>query len=146
MNQTANGIQYREFGAELALEAYEIYKANKWESYFGDMSRLTAAFERSLYLLGAFEGRRLVGFVRCVGDGEFILYVQDLIIAPSHQRRGIGRELMRRASEKYAGVRLFTLLTDRDNTAANEFYRSIGLTTDFNGWPLVHYLRSAKTV
>jgi len=58
-----------------------------------DDGKLMRAFDNSMYLLGAFEGDKLVGFVRCVGDGEHILVVQDLIVEPEHQKQGIGTHL-----------------------------------------------------
>ncbi|MBR4121968.1 MAG: GNAT family N-acetyltransferase, partial [Erysipelotrichaceae bacterium] len=100
-------IEYRTFGAEQAAAVREIYEANRWSSYLGDPGRIEKALAQSLYTLGAFDGGRLVGFVRCVGDTEFILYVQDVIVLPAYQRRGIGRELMRRTSEAFPAVRQF---------------------------------------
>lgn len=138
-------IEYKKFSSELIDEVYEIYEANKWENYLNDKERLSGAFEQSVYILGAFENDRLVGFVRCVGDSEYILYVQDLIVKPSHQRKGIGRELIGKVSEAYPGVRQFVLITDRDNEVSNSFYKAIGLSKDCNGYPVNAYFR-AKTV
>ena len=137
-------MEYREFGSERIDEIVEIYRANGWTSYLGDRDRLVGAFDSSLYVLGAFEDGQLVGFVRCVGDGEFILYVQDLIVLPSHVRRGIGRELMRRVSERYPNVRQFLLITDEADEAANAFYRAIGMTRDLGGFPVNLYFRALK--
>lgn len=138
-------IEYKKFSSELIDEVYEIYEANKWENYLNDKERLSGAFERSVYILGAFENDRLVGFVRCVGDSEYILYVQDLIVKPSHQRKGIGRELIGKVSEAYPDVRQFVLITDRDDEVSNSFYKAIGLSKDCNGYPVNAYFR-AKTV
>ena len=73
-------ITYKEFGEELLEMVKEIYMQEGWWAYLGDDEKLARAFKNSLYTLGAFEGDRLTGFVRCVGDGEHILLVQDLII------------------------------------------------------------------
>ena len=134
-------IEYKRFCAERIDEVYEIYEANRWGSYLHDKEKLRRAFEQSLYILGAFENDRLVGFVRCVGDAEYIIYVQDLVLAPSYFRKGIGRELMKRASEAYPDVRQFVLITDRDDEGANAFYRAIGLSNDCNGFPVNTYFR-----
>ena len=63
-------LTYREFGAECLAEVQEIYAACGWTSYLGDEEKLRRALGRSLFLLGAFEDGALVGFVRCVGEGE----------------------------------------------------------------------------
>lgn len=134
-------LTYREFGAECLAEVQEIYAACGWTSYLGDEDKLRRALGRSLFLLGAFEDGALVGFVRCVGDGEHIVYVQDLIVRPALQRRGIGRELMRQVSEHFAGVRQFLLITDAEDAVSNAFYRAIGLKTTLGGYPCTAYFR-----
>lgn len=48
------------------------------------------ALKNSLYVIGAYDGEQLVGMGRLVGDGAVICYVQDLIIIPDNQHRGIG--------------------------------------------------------
>lgn len=93
-------------------------------------------------MLGAFEDGALVGFVRCVGDGAYILYVQDLIVTPALQRKGIGRALMRQVSEHFAGVRQFLLITDAEDAVSNTFYRAIGLKTTLGGYPCTAYFRN----
>ncbi len=120
-------IQYREVTV-CALEAAKtLYKQHGWLAYLKDDAKLERAFANSLYLFGAYENDRLVGFIRCVGDGEHIVMVQDLIVASTHQRKGIGRELMRSISERFADVRMFMLLTDEADENANAFYRAIGM-------------------
>lgn len=120
-------MEYRRFGAERVDEALSIYETAGWRAYLGNRGKLMRAFGNSLYLLGAFDGARLVGFIRCVGDGEHIVYVQDLIVHAEYRRRGIGKELMRRGMEEYRHVRMFTLITDGADEAANAFYRGIGM-------------------
>ena len=137
-------IEYREFGPERAEEAAAIYRDRDWQSYLGDGEKLARAFASSAYLLGAFDGGRLVGFARCVSDGEYIVYVQDLIVLSDHQRRGIGRALMERVSARYEGVRQFVLITDADDETANAFYRTIGMVSECNGYPVNHYFRKAQ--
>lgn len=121
-------VEYREFGSERIKEVIQIYDSQNWSNYLADETRLKCAFDQSFYVLGAFDSGELVGFVRCVGDGEFIIYVQDLIIRPSHLRIGIGSELMGRAAERFSNVRQFLLITDSADEAANAFYRAIGMT------------------
>ena len=88
-------IEYKPL-TSASLEAIKaLYRQQGWMAYLTDDEKLTRAFDASLYTLGAYEHGGLVGFIRCVGDGEHIVLVQDLIVATGFQRRGIGRELMR---------------------------------------------------
>ncbi len=137
-------IEYKEFRSELINEVYSIYEENQWKSYLGDKEKLSRAFEQSLYLLGAFEEGNLVGFVRCIGDSEYILYVQDLIVKPSYYRQGIGKALMARVAEKYSSVRQFVLITDEDDEASNAFYRAIGLVKSGSRFPVNLYIRERR--
>ena len=134
-------MEYKEFGSEKIDEIYAIYKANEWESYLKDKERLKKAFEKSLYVLGAFDEGKLVGFVRCIGDEEYIVYVQDLIVLPEHRRQGIGRRLMEEVLKRYEKVRQFVLITDEDDEVSNAFYKAIGLSDTCNGYPVNHYFR-----
>jgi predicted N-acetyltransferase YhbS len=52
---------------------------------------------------GAWDGTRLVGALRTLSDGYEWTVVTDIIVDPRYRRRGIGRELMRRAAESAAG-------------------------------------------
>ena len=52
--------------------------------------------------------------------------MQDLLVFPQYQRRGIGAALMRAMMERFANVRQFQLLTD-DTEKTLAFYRSLGL-------------------
>ena len=36
-----------------------------------------------------------IGVLRAVGDGQTIVFVQDLLILPEYQRRGVGTALLR---------------------------------------------------
>ena len=91
--------------AELAV----LYRSVGWKDYAQN------AWDRSV----------LAGWIRAVGDGETILYIQDLLVRPDRQRRGIGRELVQRICADFPQVRQKVLLTDNTpRTAA--FYRSLG--------------------
>lgn len=120
-------ILYREFDASYLEEVKAIYAAEQWNAYLKDDVRLKRAFDNSLFILGAFDNAALVGFIRCVGDGEHIVLIQDLIVKPEYQKKGIGTALLRTAWEKYAHVRMFHVVTDLEDTVDNHFYRSFGM-------------------
>ena len=89
-------IEYREFCFKEYKDTIKsIYEKESWLAYLRDDAKLERAFDNSLLNLGAFEGERLLGFVRCVGDGEHILLVQDLIVDRDFQKQGIGSILFK---------------------------------------------------
>lgn len=120
-------ITYKEFNTSLLEEVKEIYRSVYWQTYLQDDKKLKRAFDNSLNLLGAFDGEVLVGFVRCVGDGEHIVLVQDLAVRPEYQKRRIGTTLFQMVWDKYKDVRMFQAVTDLEDEVDNHFYQSFGM-------------------
>ena len=145
-------ITYRPLDREYMENVKELYAALGWTAYLGDDPRLYRAWEASLYALGAFEGDRLIGFIRCIGDGAHTVLIQDLLVdldvalalplllrdrsqpgpppallvLEAQPRRGLGKALLEAALEKYADVRQKFVVTGAD-TPAVRFYRALGL-------------------
>ncbi len=53
------------------------------------------ALEHSIYIVGAYEDDQLIGIGRIVGDGAVICYIQDLIVVPEYQSRGVGSMILK---------------------------------------------------
>ena len=103
-------------------EVLALYGSVGWTAYTEQPEALRRGFAGSLLTLAARENGTLVGLLRAVGD------VQDLLVRPDHQRRGIGTALMQAALERFRSVRQVQLLTD-DTEKTKGFYRSLGLLT-----------------
>lgn len=115
----------------LKLENYpeeavlDLYRSVGWSAYYQAPETLRRAFDASLCIFAAYEDSRLVGLIRAVGDGQTILFIQDILVHPGYQRRGIGRMLMAAMVQRYAHVRQIQLLTDdQPNTVG--FYQAVG--------------------
>jgi aminoglycoside 3-N-acetyltransferase I len=88
-------------------------------------------------MLVAFDGATPVGFVlahelpRRHGD-RAKLFVYEVDVAESHQRRGIATALLARLTElaRERGVRVGFVLADPGNGPANALYRSAGGATE----------------
>ena len=81
-----------------------LYESVGWTAYTAEPEKLQRAFENSLSVLGAFDGEKLLGIIRAVGDGETIVFIQDLLVFPEYQRKGVGRALVSVVLEKYRDV------------------------------------------
>ncbi len=103
-----------------------LYESVGWTAYTKDPETLRLGFQNSLLALGAWEGETLLGLLRAVGDGHTVVLIQDLLVLPEHQRRGIGTALMKAALDRVSQVRQVQLLTD-DTPKTRAFYRSLGL-------------------
>ena len=69
----------------------------------------------------------MLGIIRAIGDGLTIVFVQDIIVLPEYQRKGIGTKLLKTLMDKYKDVYQMELLTD-NTEKTKAFYRSVGFT------------------
>lgn len=65
----------------------------------GTILQSNKAVENSLYSIVAFDGSDPVGIGRLLGDGAFIWYLQDIIVIPPYQGRGIGKAIVTKLLE-----------------------------------------------
>lgn len=80
-----------------------------------------------MVVLAAFEDDELLGIIRVVGDGVTIVFVQDILVFPNFQRKGIGTALLKYVLDRYSEVRQVELMTD--NTPKTiAFYKSLGFS------------------
>ena len=106
-------------------EILPLYESVGWQFYCKYPEVLEKAFANSLCVLAAYEDDKLVGLIRSVGDGLTILFIQDLLVCPAYQRKGIGTALMNALLEKYSHIYQIELATDNtEKTIA--FYKSFG--------------------
>ena len=70
------------------------------------------------------ESGAVVGFVTAVSDGILAAYLPLLEVLPSHQGRGIGRELVERMLERLGDLYMVDLVCDEPMFA---FYESLGM-------------------
>lgn len=106
-------------------ELMALYEANGWRAYTIDPEGLHRGVRNSTYTVVARDDDELVGLARVVSDDHSIMYLQDILVLPSHQRRGIGRTLLGRCLERFAHCRGKVLLTD-DEERQLRFYESLG--------------------
>ena len=133
-------IDYKKIDSSMIESIKGIYEKESWNSYLKDDEKLIRAFDKSLYTMGAFDDNKLIGFIRCVGDGEHILVVQDLIVDPKYQKRGIGTYLFKTVLQKYSKVRMFIVITDIEDQVDNKFYQSFNLKK-LENMNMVGYIR-----
>ncbi|MBO4562245.1 MAG: GNAT family N-acetyltransferase [Clostridia bacterium] len=116
--------EYIDFDRE-AIE--ELYRSVGWINYLKRSETLEKAYENSLCTLAAYEGDKLIGIIRAVGDGLTIVFIQDIIVLPEYQRMGVGSKLLNAMIEKYRDVYQIELFADNVGSL-KAFYRSAGFT------------------
>lgn len=120
-------MNIREYTTYRRDEILKLYASVGWVAYTKDPETLKNGFAHSLLVLAAYEDDQLVGVVRTVGDGYTIVFVQDLLVNPAYQRKGVGSALLKAVLERFPHVRQIELVTDNtERTVA--FYRAMGFT------------------
>lgn len=121
-------MDIREYKTYDETEILGLYASVGWTAYTEQPESLRRGFEASLLVLAAYEDGALVGLIRVVGDGQTIVFVQDILVHPSCQRRGIGTALLKEVLKRYSHVRQIELMTD-DTPKTRAFYESVGFRT-----------------
>lgn len=120
-------MEIKEYLSYQEEEILPLYASVGWTAYTENPAALRLGFAHSLLTLAAYEGDRLLGLIRAVGDGHTIVFIQDILVHPAAQRRGIGTALVKAVLDRFPLVRQVELATDHTpKTLA--FYRSLGFS------------------
>ena len=121
---------------EVILKEYAVYKEAEilglytsvgWTNYTDNPTMLKNAYLNSLNIYGAYVDDKLIGIIRVVGDGYSVIFIQDLLVHPEFQRKGIGTLLLKRMLKEYENVYQMHLITE-DSEKTISFYKSLGFT------------------
>jgi GNAT superfamily N-acetyltransferase len=126
-------ITYR-VGEQVALETLvELYQASTLGARrpIDDRARFAAMFAHANLVVTAWEDGVLVGVARALSDFAHSTYLADLAVRVSHQRAGIGRELIARVREAHGTETNLVLLSA---PAAMAYYPRVGFTAAPNAF------------
>lgn len=84
-------MKYEERNIKLEEYQHLRQKIGWWET---DNTATQKALDNSLYSIAAVSDGEIIGSGRVVGDNGLYYYIQDLIVHPNYQSKGIGREIM----------------------------------------------------
>lgn len=127
-------ITYR-LGNDLDPDAViELYRASGLGERrpVADRARMAAMLAHANLVVSAWDGERLVGLARSLSDFSYCTYLSDLAVCASHQRRGIGRELIRRTRQAGGSAQIILLAAP----AAVEYYPRLGFRHHPQAWVL----------
>ncbi len=94
------------------------------------MAQMMAAAD---LIVTAWVGDSLVGIARTLTDTCYVAYMADLAVDQAYQRRGIGRELIRRTRAQLGPQAYLVLLAA---PAAEEYYPRVGFQHHPQAWVL----------
>src|SRR5258706_1835608 len=130
-----HSIDYR-YGNSLDLNTVvELYNASGLgERAPVDDPKIVADMLRHANLtVTAWDGDLLVGISRTLTDFSYVGYLSDLAVRRSHQKLGIGIELIQKTREKMGPRSMLVLLSAPQ---AAEYYPRVGFTRHPSAWVL----------
>ena len=79
-------------------------------------------------MITAYVEEQLVGLIRCITDGQTILYIQDLLVASEFQGQKIGQRLLKKMLANHPSIRQKVLITD-NTEKTRHFYEACGFSS-----------------
>jgi GNAT superfamily N-acetyltransferase len=122
-------------GAELDLDqVIELYRASTLGERrpIDDRARMGQMLRGANLVISAWDGELLVGISRALSDFSYATYLSCLAVRESHQRHGIGKELIRRTQR--AGMPATVILLAAPKAA--QYYPHIGMEAHNSCWLL----------
>lgn len=118
-----------------ADRAYDLYVASTLGERrpVEDRPRFAAMLRNANLTITAWDGDLLVGISRCITDRVWTTYLADLAVRASHQRQGIGKELMRLTQAAAPQAKLLLLAAP----AAANYYGHVGFSHMPSAWWLL---------
>jgi GNAT superfamily N-acetyltransferase len=127
-------ISYRDDVRPELARALELYRASTLAERrpVDDHARFAGMLENANLIITAWDGELLVGISRCITDFSWTTYLADFAVRVSHQRSGIGKELIRRTQAAATEAKLLLLAAP----AAEKYYAHIGFQHFPQAWML----------
>ena len=128
-------INYR-LGNDLDLEqVIDVYRASTLGERrpVDDRGRMAAMLRNANLVVSAWDGELLVGISRAMTDFAYVTYLSDLAVRVSHQKMGIGKELIR-ITQREGGPDAYIILLAAPK--AVDYYPHIGFVAHNSAWIL----------
>lgn len=128
-------IRYR-VGNDLDLDSvFELYRASTLGERrpIDDRAILADMIRHANLVVTAWEEDTMVGISRSLTDFTYVAYLADLAVRDTHQKLGIGRELIARTRAEMGPRSMIVLLAA---PAAVDYYPKLGFTKHGSAWLL----------
>lgn len=124
-------IEYRKNIALNPADVIRVFDSSGIRRPTGDPARIARMFATSNLILSAWDSNKLVGLARALTDFSYCCYLSDLAVDRDFQKRGIGRELIRRIHVEIGEEVSLILLSARGTMS---YYPNLGFARIENGF------------
>jgi len=128
-----NEIQYRignELDVRMVIELYERSTLGKRRPT-GSPEIFKDMIEHADLIVTAWDGEVMIGIARTLTDFSYVAYLADLAVDKAYQRRGVGKELIKKTRAQLKESCFIALLAA---PLADSYYERIGFERNPRGW------------
>lgn len=115
-------MEYKMNGKITPRQISELRKAVGWN---GMQNSYKLSLKNSYIYFCCFDNDKLIGFLDVVSNGVTDAYIQDVIVHPEYQGKGIGTELMNQAITKLTSDKIYAVSVLFEERLLN-FYKKFG--------------------
>jgi Acetyltransferases len=124
-------IDYRISAPITALQVSDVFRSSGIKRPVDDLDRIQTMIDKADLIITAWDGDQLVGVARALTDFTYCCYLSDLAVSKTHQRLGIGTQLVNRLREEI-GEEVSLLLLSAPS--AMDYYPQIGFNKADNAF------------
>jgi ribosomal protein S18 acetylase RimI-like enzyme len=127
-----NEMKMYEYKINYKIDPKEIAELRKSVGWNGMLEEYKKSLLNSYFYICCFSGNELVGFLDVVSNGVTDAYIQDVMVKPSFQKKGIGKKLMEIAIDKLKKDEIYAIsvLFSENNLS---FYKKFGFHIMLSG-------------
>ena len=114
-----------------------LFRRNQWSDWWS-VQDVAWYLSHCLFVVSAWNGRKLVGIGTLTGDGRIAVAIDTLIVDFPFRRQGIGQDLIRRMVEKAESLEPYYFQTDAHLKSTERLYRRFGFRPNKSTWLLEH--------
>ena len=100
------------------------------------LNQVEDALKNGLFNVSAIYNGKVIGMGRLIGDGAMYWYLQDIIILPEYQRKGIGKSIVNRLIEHIENTAIPNTCIEVGLSAVKgkeAFYEKLGFSLGSSG-------------
>ena len=116
-------MEIRLYSKEDEIKLFNMLReeGDDWECYWGESGKekYKNALEKCITYV-AYEGTDMCGYIRCIDDYSFGIYIYDLLVDKASRGNSIGKKLMERVYDDFPNTTIY-VMSDED-----EYYKKIG--------------------
>ena len=130
-------LEYRKISVD---EYLDVRGTTLWKQV--STEQVERALTNDLFSVCVTHHNQLVAIGRMIGDGGLYCYIQDVIVKPGHQHKGLGKQIMQ-AIDQYIETQLMpgTFIGLMAAEGTEEFYRLFGFKTRSDSSPGMYKYR-----